>query len=612
MYRHLTNYTLNKRHHQYVRCDDESTGSKRSFAFLDNYIQENLQSDPQIIWRRIRNLIVKTMIIGAPHINHAYRLFHRGSGRPTGLSYPAGETVRAAKGSTSRTASCSQTSDRKAWNVAPRRIAKNGSNSSSTGAATSATATPDRATVAIRSAAFEILGFDIMLDRNLRPWLIEVNRSPSFGCDQELDLRVKSGLLRDALHLINIRPSDKQMAEEAMKMRSIRRLLSASPSQTLLSSAPHDSTPLHSISPKSISTGSNKPRGEAYVKHGGPNSQDLAADWLQKPSELYRRIRELRERLFEMQRESELECFENANCGNWRRAYPTSDRVLEQRYARLLTNAFLDFNKGSEGDLLHVIQLAQPGGQQEDEIRRHLEFMEREASKLQSNVPAKKVDSSTRRLVRGASGEGGKTAWDERTVNGRQCQEVELRTTRRARQVYRVNQDSHQQLQRRHSATNNNKNSARNSTASSRSYVIVENPSQLQKPTKTAPKPRRCPAKCTNRSCRARLSNEKQAGEESVEGEDFVNVEGGEDDSETLAVRSSGNYAPDVYGESSEDSSEDASWSPRNYFGYRGHLGIEFFTDNAMAAMCAYPRNPLGIEALQKRTMSSGRNTIRF
>uniref|UniRef100_A0A0X3NK09 Tubulin polyglutamylase TTLL7 n=1 Tax=Schistocephalus solidus TaxID=70667 RepID=A0A0X3NK09_SCHSO len=271
MYRHLTNYTLNKRHHQYIRCDDESTGSKRSFAFLDNYIQENLQSDPQIIWRRIRNLIVKTMIIGAPHINHAYRLFHRGSGRPTSLSYLSCDTVRTAKGC-SRTSSCSQASDRKAWNMAPQRTVKNGSNSGSTGRAASAAATiaSDRASIAIRSAAFEILGFDIMLDRNLRPWLIEVNRSPSFGCDQELDVRVKSGLLRDALHLINIRPSDKQMAEEAMKMRSIRRLLSASPSQVLLSSVSQDSIPLHHISPKLVSSASNKAKKRAVYKTRKP------------------------------------------------------------------------------------------------------------------------------------------------------------------------------------------------------------------------------------------------------------------------------------------------------------------------------------------------------
>ena len=35
--------------------------------------------------------------------------------------------------------------------------------------------------------------------------LFQVNRSPSFGTDSKLDYDIKSGLLRDAIKLLNIR-----------------------------------------------------------------------------------------------------------------------------------------------------------------------------------------------------------------------------------------------------------------------------------------------------------------------------------------------------------------------------------------------------------------------
>lgn len=51
---------------------------------------------------------------------------------------------------------------------------------------------------------FEILGFDIMFDSKLKPWLIEVNHQPSFGTDTPLDEKVKYGLLLDTFRLLNL------------------------------------------------------------------------------------------------------------------------------------------------------------------------------------------------------------------------------------------------------------------------------------------------------------------------------------------------------------------------------------------------------------------------
>jgi tubulin polyglutamylase TTLL6/13 len=51
------------------------------------------------------------------------------------------------------------------------------------------------------SRCFEILGFDIMIDSKLRPWLIEVNHLPSFGTDSPLDLDIKARLMASKPHL---------------------------------------------------------------------------------------------------------------------------------------------------------------------------------------------------------------------------------------------------------------------------------------------------------------------------------------------------------------------------------------------------------------------------
>jgi tubulin polyglutamylase TTLL6/13 len=38
---------------------------------------------------------------------------------------------------------------------------------------------------------FEILGFDVLIDKKGAPWLLEVNHAPSFNCDTALDASVK-------------------------------------------------------------------------------------------------------------------------------------------------------------------------------------------------------------------------------------------------------------------------------------------------------------------------------------------------------------------------------------------------------------------------------------
>ena len=61
-----------------------------------------------------------------------------------------------------------------------------------------------------RDNCFELLGFDILIDSALEPWLIEVNLSCSLGCDSALDQRVKAALVADLFTLVGVTPLDKR------------------------------------------------------------------------------------------------------------------------------------------------------------------------------------------------------------------------------------------------------------------------------------------------------------------------------------------------------------------------------------------------------------------
>jgi tubulin polyglutamylase TTLL9 len=51
---------------------------------------------------------------------------------------------------------------------------------------------------------FELYGYDIMLDSTLKPWLIEVNGSPSMTANTPIDRNLKNGLLDDTLTIVNL------------------------------------------------------------------------------------------------------------------------------------------------------------------------------------------------------------------------------------------------------------------------------------------------------------------------------------------------------------------------------------------------------------------------
>lgn len=76
--------------------------------------------------------------------------------------------------------------------------------------------------VSSSTSCFELLGFDILLDDTLTPWLLEVNLSPSLNCDSQLDLLIKSQLIADLLNLVGVVGNREQGQRAKTKSESRR------------------------------------------------------------------------------------------------------------------------------------------------------------------------------------------------------------------------------------------------------------------------------------------------------------------------------------------------------------------------------------------------------
>ena len=71
----------------------------------------------------------------------------------------------------------------------------------------------------VKGNCFELYGFDVMVDDTLKPWVLEVNLSPSLAADSPLDLVVKTSLLVDTFNLVGIKKFDRRR-ENITKMKA--------------------------------------------------------------------------------------------------------------------------------------------------------------------------------------------------------------------------------------------------------------------------------------------------------------------------------------------------------------------------------------------------------
>ncbi|XP_033102981.1 tubulin polyglutamylase TTLL5-like isoform X2 [Anneissia japonica] len=136
---HLTNYSVNKKSNDYVKCNDpdiEDYGNKWSLGALFRYLKKQGR-DVRGLLAKIEEVIAKCIICAELPVATACKMF---------MPY--------------------------------------------------------------RGNCFELHGFDILVDENLKPWILEVNLSPSLACDAPLDLKIKSNLMSDLFSLTGFMAHD--------------------------------------------------------------------------------------------------------------------------------------------------------------------------------------------------------------------------------------------------------------------------------------------------------------------------------------------------------------------------------------------------------------------
>lgn len=72
-----------------------------------------------------------------------------------------------------------------------------------------------------RCRCFEVLGFDILIDENKKPWLLEVNCMPSFAASSPFDIALKTDVITDALTIVDIPPNFKKKCTDRFLQRTM-------------------------------------------------------------------------------------------------------------------------------------------------------------------------------------------------------------------------------------------------------------------------------------------------------------------------------------------------------------------------------------------------------
>jgi hypothetical protein len=168
-------------------------------------------ADWPALWSSISQLVTKSLIAVTPHLAASYQQTVPSDPTPLGSSSSSDGCnssggVGGGGSSGKQWYTASHPSKRRSSSSSDSSPGSNaggcGSNGSSRRMKGRAGLSPAAVAAAQGCRCFELLGFDVLIDADLKPWLIEVNHSPSFNIDSPLDRAIKEGLIVDTIKLV--------------------------------------------------------------------------------------------------------------------------------------------------------------------------------------------------------------------------------------------------------------------------------------------------------------------------------------------------------------------------------------------------------------------------
>ena len=302
---HLTNYSINKFSDKFEDGDDDdqvtgSEGSKRSLEWFLDWLRKNHGAEKvETMWDKIGHICAKTILSILPGLvreyNSTFKLRSKADLRSVSdncgsINGPqTGKSVSDKPSSAlSGDGSCcsSKVSERDFFIDYGDYVEQSGDSDC------------EEINVDSKfekgSRCFQILGFDVLINEKLKPYLIEVNHLPSFGTDHAIDKKIKSRLIEQSLSIVNAHPTDKSSFQARKKKESDLRLLKANRRQQgehSLNKHPHPASWENMVgSEKSSRDNQAKKTNYNYLKPLHQHDDGLSVEMLAKIKEEIRHI----------------------------------------------------------------------------------------------------------------------------------------------------------------------------------------------------------------------------------------------------------------------------------------------------------------------------------